>query len=192
MTCGWAAPAAAGGELTEIRTNDLWFTVADARELMSGAGVQLTKLADQLSGDSGCARRLAALAGRGVSARGPRIAEPLSASELHALCYLPTHLSAPENYPFRRTLSRPTCATCTPSSVRIAAPRPSSMPARPACLRLPRNRADPGDEEFIRFVRWPLILTAPTLVVTARRSRRSLPMSPVIMGQPSPAGWSRD
>ena len=62
--------------------------------------------------------------------------EPLSDSEIRVLRYLPTNLTAPElpaSCLSRATPSRPTCATCTPSSAPIAGPRPSPAPATWAC-----------------------------------------------------------
>ena len=59
----------------------------------------------------------------------PPLLDPLSESELRVLRYLPTNLSAPEiagSCTSRRTRSRPTCATCTPSSACTAGPTPSS------------------------------------------------------------------
>ncbi len=59
--------------------------------------------------------------------------EPLSKSEVRVLHYLPTHLSAREiagQLSVRRVPSRPTCATCTPSLMRTAGPKPSMPPVR--------------------------------------------------------------
>jgi LuxR family transcriptional regulator, maltose regulon positive regulatory protein len=44
----------------------------------------------------------------------------------------------------RRTPSRPICTTCTPSSARTAAARPSSAPAPSACSHPPHVSADPA------------------------------------------------
>jgi hypothetical protein len=68
--------------------------------------------------------------------------DPLSGSEIRVLRYLPTHLSAPESCPSRRAPSRPTCATCTPSSASTAGPRRSSPPAPWACSHPPRAHAE--------------------------------------------------
>jgi LuxR family transcriptional regulator, maltose regulon positive regulatory protein len=71
-----------------------------------------------------------------------RLREPISQAEVHVLRYLPTNSPrqrSPANSTCRRTLSRRTCVTCTRSSARVAAGRPSSRPARSACSHLPRE-----------------------------------------------------
>ena len=49
---------------------------------------------------------------------------------------------SPANCPSPATLSRPTCAACTPSSAPTAAPRPSPAPAPWACFRPPHTTAE--------------------------------------------------
>ena len=63
----------------------------------------------------------------------PKPPEPLSASELRVLRYLPTnrrHRKSPASCRSQPTPPRPTSATYTPSSALTTVPRPSSMPAR--------------------------------------------------------------
>jgi hypothetical protein len=83
---------------------------------------------------------------------------------------------SPPNCLSRRPPSRPTCATCTPSSAHIAEPKRLSPPAPWACSRPPHTSADSpaflrlGPSAFwqiIRIVRWPLSPTASRLVLTA-------------------------
>jgi hypothetical protein len=80
-----------------------------------------------------------------VARTGPRpLTDPLSESELRVLRYLPTNLTAPEiagELSVSRTRSRPTCATCTQNSARIAGLRPLPAPATWACWRRPPSVA---------------------------------------------------
>ncbi len=76
------------------------------------------------------ARRAAAAAGAAERQRDAGAAlpadQPVGAGDRHASCTS------------RRTRSRPTSATCTPSSARTAGPRPSTAPAPWACSPPPR------------------------------------------------------
>ena len=71
----------------------------------------------------------------------PRGPEPLLDSEVRVLRYLPTNLTVPEiasELHLSRNPSRPTCATCTPSSARTAGLKPSRAPVLWACSHPPR------------------------------------------------------
>ena len=71
-----------------------------------------------------------------------RLREPISQAETDVLRYLPTNSPrhrSPASSTCRRTLSTRTCVTCTRSSARVAAARPSSRPARSACSHLPHE-----------------------------------------------------
>jgi len=114
-------------DLAEPGGARLWFLLHPARDLLQRHArhrtVHPALIADILS----------LLAGsRPVPAAGPPPPlEPLSASEIRVLRYLPTHLSAPQIASERMSPTTPsglTCATCTPSSALTAGPRPSSAP----------------------------------------------------------------
>lgn len=122
----------------------LWFLLHPAPGLLERLARQRTAHAALI------ARTLDLLAGNrpALPPAEPRpLLEPLSHSEIPVLRYLPAHLSgrrSPASCRFRRAPSRPTCATCTPSSASTAGPRRSSPPVPWACSHHPHAHAESG------------------------------------------------
>jgi LuxR family transcriptional regulator, maltose regulon positive regulatory protein len=101
--CGWK------GELTEIRANDLRFTLAEAQAMFRAAGVDLARLAmaalHQRTEGWAAGQRLAALSTAGHPDPG-RFAAALSGSERTMAEYLPAEVLDWQSAEVRRPLMR--------------------------------------------------------------------------------------